>query len=279
MKTGRVVVVLGLIAAAGLLAACDRFAPPPAPTSTAAPPTLVTVMPQVPTLDETSPPGVNDPDAAAAPSGGAVPLRVAFLAADGLTLHGLYYPQPEASPGVLLLHMLGRTKEDWENIAGAMQAAGFVVLAMDLRGHGDTGGEVDWSRARQDTLTMLAYLRELPNVDPARVGIVGASIGANLALNGCADDPACRAAVLLSPGLDYRGVTTEDAIAALGAKPLLLVASEDDAYAVQTVRTLDGLAQGERQLQVYQNAGHGTGMFNVELGLTDLIIGWLQTQL
>lgn len=280
MNRQRALSCLALVGAALALSACGLLAPAPTPPPTETlVPTLVTVLPQVPTLDETRPPGVNDLTSAAAPSGGAVPLEVEIAAADGLTLRGLYYPQPESAPGVLLLHMLGRNKESWEGLAAALQAAGFAALAVDLRGHGATGGAADWTLARGDTLAMLDFLRRQPNVDPARVGIVGASIGANLALAGCASDAACRAVVALSPGLDYRGVTTEDAIPALGARPALFVASEDDAYSAQTARTLDGLARGDHQLQIYQAAGHGTAMLSAEPGLIDLIVTWLKERL
>ncbi len=278
MQARRTFLVCSLMVLALTLPACEPLPPPVTPTETP-PPTPVTVIPQIPTLNQTSQPGANDLEAAGAPSGGAVPLDVEFPAPDGLTLHGWFYPQAQSAPGVLLLHMLGGAKEDWEGVAAVLQAGGFVVLAVDQRGHGETGGAADWALARQDTLAMLAYLRAQRNVDPARVGIVGASIGANLALNACAEDAQCRAAVLLSPGLDYRGVTTEDAIVALGDRPVLLVASEDDSYSAQTVRALDGLAEGDRQLQMYQNAGHGTRMFSAEPGLTDLITGWLKARL
>ena len=275
-RTLRACLALSLIALA--VAGCELMQPTAIPTDTP-PPTAVTLLPLIPTVDLTHVPGANDPTAAARPSGGAVPLEVEATAGDGTALRGLYYPLARSAPAVLLLHMLGGAKEDWENVAADMQAAGFIVLAVDLRGHGETGRAQDWSLARQDVATWLDDLRSRPNVDAARVGIVGASIGANLALNACADDPACRAVVMLSPGRDYRGVTTEDAMSALGTRPVLLVASEDDDYSAESARVLDGLAQGEHRLELFQNAGHGTRMFNVELELTQLIIDWLKAHL
>jgi hypothetical protein len=81
--------------------------------------------------------------------------------------------------------------------------------------------------------------------------------------------------VLLSPGLDYFGVTTEDALAVWGKRPLLIVASEEDSYAANSSRTLAEQAPGEVVLQMYQSAGHGTNMFNAEPELTMQIVEWL----
>ena len=42
-----------------------------------------------------------------------------------------------------------------------------------------------------------------------KISFVGASIGANLSLQYISEHPEFKTAVLLSPGLDYRGVKTE----------------------------------------------------------------------
>ncbi|MBN1285945.1 MAG: alpha/beta fold hydrolase [Anaerolineae bacterium] len=265
------------IAVMMICAACDsRSATTATPTWTF-PPSPTPLIPRLPTVDLTQPPGVSNPTAAAMPRDAAVPFAVEIPANDGLRLRGLFYAPAGVAPGVLLLHMLDHDKDDWNLLAPALQQAGFAVLAVDLRGHGATGGAPDWVLAQNDTAVLLAWLRARPDVNPERVAAVGASIGANLALIGCAADAWCRTAVLLSPGLDYQGVRTEPALAIdrLGVRPVLLAASEDDAYALASARRLAGLAQGAHRLQVYQSAGHGIEMFNTEPGLQDLIVSWL----
>ena len=66
---------------------------------------------------------------------------------------------------------------------------------------------------------------------PAASGLAGASIGANLAVLAAADDPTVRSLALLSVGLDYRGLRLEAALKKFGARPALLVASQEDPYA------------------------------------------------
>ena len=205
-----------------------------------------------------------------------------ITAADGLPIQAtLLTPLTSgADPGVILLHMLGDDRTVWGEVglAADLVAAGYAVLAVDMRGHGQTGGAQDWTLAADDLGRVWDAFAALETVDEARTAVVGASIGANMALRLGADRPDVAAIALLSPGLDYRGVTTEDQLAVYGHRPLLLVASEDDAYSADSVRTLAEAANGAT-VQMYDDAGHGTNMFVVEPELAGLIIGWLDEQL
>ncbi|NIL98484.1 MAG: alpha/beta fold hydrolase, partial [Planctomycetales bacterium] len=98
-------------------------------------------------------------------------------------------------PGVLLLHMLNSNRSVWEAFAAQLTDAGYVALAVDMRGHGETGGEREWEKARDDLARAWRYLADQSDVDPGRTAVVGASIGANLALITAADEPAVRTAV------------------------------------------------------------------------------------
>jgi alpha-beta hydrolase superfamily lysophospholipase len=69
---------------------------------------------------------------------------VAFRASDGTSLSAvLYEADHQPAPAVVLVHMLTRTHADWAAFANELQQAGFHVLAIDLRGHGDSGGRYD----------------------------------------------------------------------------------------------------------------------------------------
>ena len=199
-------------------------------------------------------------------------------ASDGLMIRGtLLAPLTSgADPGVMLLHMLGDDRTVWGEVglAAELVAAGYAVLVIDMRGHGETGGAPDWTLAADDLGRVWDAFTARDTVDKARTAIVGASIGANTALRLGAERPDVGAVVLLSPGLDYRGVTTEDHLAIYGDRPLLLVASEDDAYSADSVRALAGAAGGAT-VHMYEDAGHGTNMFAAEPELGALIIGWL----
>lgn len=205
--------------------------------------------------------------------------EVTIITADDLPLAAtLYTPSGEAPfPGVMLLHMLGSSREVWaENgFAADLVANGYAVLAVDMRGHGETGGSIDWVQAGNDLLSAHNYFVNRLEVDAEKTAVVGASIGANMALVTAAEQPSIDTVALLSPGLDYAGVTTEDRLEQYGERPIFLIASSEDTSAATAAQALAAAATGPSQLQLYDGAGHGTSMFDKEDGLSQLIIDWL----
>jgi pimeloyl-ACP methyl ester carboxylesterase len=203
-------------------------------------------------------------------------------AADGLVIRGdLYLPSTggEPSPGVILLHMLNSNRRAWRDFPWTLAGECDVVLAVDLRGHGETSGQNDWVKARDDMQLVIDYLGSRPEVQDGNIALVGASVGANLALAAGAGSDAVRTVVLLSPGIDYAGIKSLEALALYAERPLLMFASEEDTYAADSSRTLDEYAQGEHRLVLFQGAGHGTDMFANEPGLHVQIMDWLETYL
>lgn len=203
-------------------------------------------------------------------------LPMMISASDGLILRATYYSAPvRPAPGVLLLHQRGADRISWEPLARKLQAAGYAVLAVDQRGHSETGGAEDWALAQGDAIAALEMLASLPGIAPGQVIVIGASLGANVGLNACATLPGCAAAVLLSPGLDYRGITTAGAMARLGTRPVLIVAGENDGNNPADSLTLGGMAVGEHQVLVFAQGGHGTALLDAVPDLADRIVAWL----
>lgn len=201
---------------------------------------------------------------------------------DGLKLVGTLYTPGDSSPpwpGVMLLHMMWGDRSSWEDFAIQLADAGYVVFTVDMRGHGDTGGEVDWELAGDDLQLLWNYLGERPEIDENYMAVAGASIGANLALVTGADNSNARTVVLLSPGLNYAGVEIRDHLLNYGEHPVLIVASQEDTYAADSSSRLQEIALGEARLVMYQGAGHGLHMFEREPELADLIIDWLDDYL
>lgn len=221
---------------------------------------------------------------------GPAPKDVVLHTADGVEIKATYYPsqRPGSRPSVILLHMLNRTRRDWADFARALSDAGYAAVAIDLRGHGEsTRGVGSWRdfgpesfRAMVEDVTAAhAYLREAPEADGGRLAVIGASIGANVALRYGAREPSVKTLVLLSPGLDYRGVATAEAMGAYGGRPVLIAASREDSYSAQSCTRLDALARGRHRLILYNGAGHGTRMFPKVPELKTTILEWLASTL
>jgi uncharacterized protein len=72
---------------------------------------------------------------------------------------------------------------------------GYGVLLLDPRGQGRSEGDtVHWSGDR-DLLAGVDYLRSRPDVDPARIGAFGFSIGGEMLLEAAAQSTAIKAVV------------------------------------------------------------------------------------
>jgi uncharacterized protein len=112
----------------------------------------------------------------------------------------------ERVPGVVFFHGITGTKVEPHRIfvktARALAAAGIAALRFDFRGSGDSAGEFSCMTVTgevKDARAALAFLRKRKEIAPARIGIVGLSMGGAVAAEILGEDPAIRCAVLWSP--------------------------------------------------------------------------------
>ncbi|HTK05243.1 MAG TPA: alpha/beta fold hydrolase [Candidatus Eisenbacteria bacterium] len=213
--------------------------------------------------------------------------KVSFLTEDGVTIVGDHRPGPKDAPAALLLHMMPATKESWDPLQVALAGRGFATLAIDLRGHGESVVGAAGAKLDHKQFTDAEHQASMFDVDAAvrwfaaqgvpasRLAIVGASIGANLAIVYAAAHPEVPAAVALSPGIAYHGVRTEDAAKAFPrGQKLLLAASDDDEYSFSSI---DALAKADEnaELQKLSGAGHGTTMFERRPDFLAYVSEWI----
>ena len=212
---------------------------------------------------------------------GAASQRVSFRTDDGLTLAATWYePSARPAPAVIFVHMLKKSRQDWDQVATQLASEGIGGLALDLRGHGESpGSPQDYAAMVQDVRAARRFLSSRSDVTPGRIGIAGASIGATLGALAAADDSSVVSLALLSPSLDYRGLRLDAAVKKYGARPALLVASDDDGYAVRSVRELAKSGGGVREVAVLIRAGHGTAMMAADPDLTRRLLEWFRRTL
>jgi pimeloyl-ACP methyl ester carboxylesterase len=205
-------------------------------------------------------------------------IPVQLRASDGVALTGALYDAGESSPGVVLVHMYTRSKDDWRPLAERLHAAGISALAVDLRGHGGSHGDLATSPAMAlDVHAAVAYLHARVPTRP--VAIVGASFGASLAVLAAADIPSVRGVVLVSPAADYRGVRLDGAVRKYGARAMLLIASSEDPYALRTVRGLVSDATSGREQRLSSVAAHGTILLDRDPDVASALVDWLRRTL
>jgi dienelactone hydrolase len=211
--------------------------------------------------------------------------RVSFRTDDGLLLAaGWHEPSVRPAPAVILVHMLGRSRRDWDLVASRLAGAGIGALTLDLRGHGESQyaprpeSAADYTAMVADLTAARRYLATRTDVQPGRIGLAGASLGASLAVLAAAESASVAGVAALSPSLDYRGLRIE-ASARKVARPMLLVASDEDGYALRSARDLQKAAGGPRELLTLHQAGHGTVMLGREPSLTWTLVDWFRRTL
>ena len=218
----------------------------------------------------------------ASPSAEASGTRVSFPSSDGVTIAGEYFEaSARPAPAVVLVHMLSRSHADWGALPDHIRDAGMTALAIDLRGHGQsTGSAQDLQAMAGDVRAAALWLASRPNVRGDQIAIVGASLGASLALLAAVDVPQVRFLALLSPSLDYRGIRTDTAlIKRLGARSIWLAASDQDPLALRTLRDIAAEPSGPREQHVSSALAHGTVLLEKDADLARMLVDWLRRSL
>lgn len=125
---------------------------------------------------------------------------VTFPSEEGdIELQGWWFSRPETDRVVIACPGYRGTKSDLIGISTALWRAGFNVLLFDFHGHGSSlGAPVTLAyREVKDLFGALDYVeRRMPC---ARIGLIGFSMGASIAIIGAARRPQVRAVVADSP--------------------------------------------------------------------------------
>jgi dienelactone hydrolase len=203
-------------------------------------------------------------------------LPVSFETSDGFTLKGdLTSAADTRAPIAILLHMYRSDRRSWAPLVPELVAAGFTVLAIDQRAHGESrqrGGET----VNVETIPRAAFAQMVRDgvhdVEAAvgflgrqglatdRIVLIGASYGCSVSLLSVTAVKGVRALVLLSPGTNYFGVSVLEAASSFPG-PVLIVAAEDDREAAQSARVIAARHKGPDDLEIYRSGGHGTRLF------------------
>ncbi len=157
--------------------------------------------------------------------------KVALKTADGMDIAGTYWPligedgKPIAGgPVLLLIHQEDSTRAAWEPLLPRLAEHRIAAMSIDLRGHGDSrmqGGADLTMRAVQrdptlhqgmaeDVLAALKWLQETKKHDPERIGLVGAGLGAAVAVRIASTlHVKLGVLVLMTPKMGYAGLDIE----------------------------------------------------------------------
>ena len=224
-----------------------------------------------------------------APAAGVEPKPVSFSAADGMKIAADYYAPPATSHGdaplVMLLHMYRSDRKAWEPLIAPLQEAGFAILALDLRGHGESAttetrdavlkrDPATFKKMQDDVRGAYDWLATQEHVDRARFALVGASVGCSIALRYAAQDRSVDAIVCLSPGLNYMELDSDGDVRQISGRKILMLATTDERDAPYTLKQH---GQGI-ETHIYEDQkAHGTQIFGVVAGIEKEIVAFLKS--
>jgi alpha-beta hydrolase superfamily lysophospholipase len=213
--------------------------------------------------------------------------KVTFITEDNITITGNYWDGGENT--ILLLHMMPAVKESWNTFADILHKQGWSVLAIDERGHGEStkSGTLDYAKfsdteQQQKILDVRAAHNWLVSNNRNLTAIVGASIGANLALQHQIEKGILQT-ILLSAGFDYKGIETKSLVQKLanpqrvffaGAKLDKLSGNYTCAEVAEKLFEIAPIS--EKESFVSETEAHGTNLFDVEPTLIPRLVNWLK---
>jgi dienelactone hydrolase len=135
------------------------------------------------------------------PQLGAKHEEVSFTTEDGLRLQGWYVPSQNRAAVISFPGRKGTQKP-----ARLLARHGYGVLLFDRRGEGESEGDPNgwgWEGYR-DVDAAVRYLQSRPDVEPARIGGIGLSVGGEMMLEAAAKSRALKAVV--SEGAGERSI-------------------------------------------------------------------------
>jgi hypothetical protein len=183
--------------------------------------------------------------------------RPIAFSSEGLTLEGiLREPVAAPFPAAAVCHPHPLYGGDMNNnvvvaVCKALTEAGIASLRFNYRGVGRSEGKYgDGLGERADAVAALAYLRQLAQVDQDKVGIIGYSFGATVAL-AAADERVEAVAAISTPSFGQGG--PEPAIRC----PTLLISGEQDEIAPAAgLSALAAMIGPHCQMSVVRGADH-----------------------
>lgn len=153
-----------------------------------------------------------DPQPRAFADCGASFETVSFTTSDGVRIAGWFVPVKDAAVGeattIVVLHTLGRTRQDMLELALPLWREGFNLLLIDMRGHGESGGKHftygyhEW----EDVAAAIDYLEGRDDGAGKRVALLGASAGGAVAIAAAARDRRVEALVSIASFADLEQI-------------------------------------------------------------------------
>jgi alpha-beta hydrolase superfamily lysophospholipase len=216
--------------------------------------------------------------------------KISFITSDGVKIFANYYPNKESKFAGILIHMRPKTKESFDDFAKFLQEKGFTLLAIDLRGHGESiespSGILDYTKFTEEEekksikdVEAASNFLEKEGFTKERQFLIGASIGANLAYEFLTENESIKAVVLLSPGYNYRGLILDNFYKKDLDSKILVISSKDDQEMALKGFEWFKEKHPSSTLIMLEKGGHGTTYFDTHPQVKEIIYNFLLERL
>ena len=224
-------------------------------------------LPAQSTVDATAP-----AKAKAASSAG----KVELTAEDKRKLSASFWAPKDpkgAAPAAVLVHDAGSNRAELAELGERLWKQGFAVVAIDLRGHGESLGSDKawdavpeeeraraWTFALRDVKAAADWITEQPGVHGSNLSLLGDRAGATLVARYAQRDDNVRCLVLLEPKQETLGFQLAKDVAALGGLPTCIVACKETCATAQSIADSGAAANdGHKYVEVLLAKGTVVG--------------------
>jgi alpha/beta superfamily hydrolase len=183
------------------------------------------------------------------------PRSVTFTTEDGLQLSGTLYGQGTAA--IIFSHMSDGSRAEWRDLPEKMAGMGYMALAYDFRGRGDSEGTFDPPASNKDLMAAVNFIRD---EGAQKIALIGASMGAMASAKVAAVEKT-EAVICLAGGISWSGPEISDQELAAISAPLLVITSEEDQFVQDTLHIYE-VASSPKEKHLYPGRTHGTDLFD-----------------
>ncbi len=217
--------------------------------------------------------------------------RVSFKTEDGVEIVGTWHPTTaKDAPTVICLPMYRNVRGSYKPLVAPFTLLGMNVLAIDLRGHGDSAPALKrnveqrdakvFNAMHLDVKAAIEFVERAKGCDRTRIGLIGASVGCSVTIDATRRYPGdVRAAAILTPGANYLGV---DSLKHLkqwpGTRIFTFVSSEEEKKSAPVMKALDAF-DGSNYVVVPGKGIHGTRMFGKVNEIEQLLANFFASSL